>query len=61
MEERSPELIIAELRQAVVALAKTPEPESRTALEVLIKALADEHERALELRNAQAREKGADG
>jgi hypothetical protein len=52
MEYRTPEVIIAELRQAVVALARTQDPDSRTALEALIKALADEHERALELRNA---------
>jgi len=56
MQDRTPEVIIAELRQAVVALATTPEPESRTALEELIKALADEHERALELRNAKRTE-----
>ena len=58
--DRNPEVIIAELRQAVFALARTPEPESRTALEALIKALADEHERALELRDATVREHGND-
>ena len=61
MEDRTPEVIIGELRQAVVALSRTTEPESRAALEALIKALADEHERALRLDNAAARQKREDG
>jgi hypothetical protein len=53
MKDRTPEIIIAELRQAVVALSKTSDPDSRTALEALIRAFADEHERAIELRDAR--------
>ena len=53
MQDRTAEAILAERRLAVAALERTPEGESRSALEELIEALDDEYRLALQIRQAQ--------